>query len=83
MDKNFINVIAASNQNVPDIQSNAYAMDPITSRDDPTLKSALYSLGTSLFKLTLRGDISDENIKSAKQLLEWAIKIDPASALLL
>jgi len=76
--KNFVNVIAASNSNVPDLQSNAYAMDPITSLDDPTLKSALYSLGSSLFKLTIRGDISDDNIKSAKQLLEWAIKIDPA-----
>ena len=76
--KNFVNVIASSNPGIPDIQSAAFAMDPIKQLDDPTLKSAVYSFGNSLFHLTIKGDIPDDNIKSARRLLEWALKIDPA-----
>jgi hypothetical protein len=76
--KNLANVIASSNPGIPEIQSASFAMDPIKQLDDPTLKSALYSLGTSLFHLTIKGDIPDDNIKSARRLLEWALTIDPA-----
>jgi tetratricopeptide (TPR) repeat protein len=76
--KNFVNVIAAANPKIQDIQSSAFGMDPIHRLNDPTLKSALFSLGTTLFHLTIKGDIPDDNIKSAKTLLEWAIKIDPS-----
>jgi hypothetical protein len=76
--KNYVNIVAAANQKIPEIQNIAFGLESIKSLEDPILKSALYSLGSSLFKLTIRGDIPDDNIKTAKTFLEWSIKIDDA-----